>query len=189
MHCNQSRKEKPVFGAVVVGDTGGKFNQFPIADEAKRAMDHNGDIALEEHLLLNPCDDDPATHLGYLPDGEMFAVNGSKRGQASIDVFRLNLHRRKEIRRAALTPLEAVLKFKARVEQMGSAAATAEFEGMLNSLTSDDTVFAGMRRYFVKNPAGLGVLTATPRSQPVRPPPRRQQASARPAGRRARRSV
>lgn len=156
-YCNQNRKEKPVFSGRVTGDSGGKLDQFPIADETGRAMDHNDDITREERLLINPCDDDPTVHLAYLPNGEMFAINGSRLGQTSIDVFRLNLFRIKRSRRIALKALPDILELRKSAMQLGLAPVLAQLDAIVDTLTSDEAAFAGMTRYFVRNPAALGV--------------------------------
>ena len=69
----------------------GKWNAFPLADEARRAQ-QPGDEIHEEPLLINPTADDPAVHLGLHPlTGVMFPLNESLRGEACIDIFGLNL--------------------------------------------------------------------------------------------------
>jgi uncharacterized protein (TIGR02646 family) len=156
-YCNQNRKEKPVFAALVAGDSGGKLDQFPIADEAKRAMDHDQDIALEQRLLIDPTIDDPAEHLAYLPNGEIFALNGSPAGQKSIEVFRLNLFRIKRSRRMRLELLPHLLTMQRLAVRSQAQALLVEIEGMLEKLAQDAAPFAGMIRYFVRNPAGLGI--------------------------------
>jgi hypothetical protein len=56
-HCNQRRRH------VLVGETElegyGKMDQFPLASEAKRALDAESDLKQEEkvRLLINPCKD------------------------------------------------------------------------------------------------------------------------------------
>jgi hypothetical protein len=69
----------------------GKWNAFPLADEAKRAL-KPGDEVNEDPLLINPVHEDPVVHLGLnAATGVLFAMNGSPRGQACIDILGLNL--------------------------------------------------------------------------------------------------
>jgi len=69
----------------------GKWNAFPIADESLRAK-QPGDEIHEAPLLINPTIEDPAVHLGLDPaTGVLFAIAGSPRGEACIEIFGLNL--------------------------------------------------------------------------------------------------
>jgi uncharacterized protein (TIGR02646 family) len=82
--CNRARKQDIEGGDPKLG---GKENQFPLADESKRAK-KPGDEVAETHLLLDPCHDDPASHLEFRDDG--FVVEKtSARGKASIEVYAL----------------------------------------------------------------------------------------------------
>ncbi|NJK31730.1 MAG: hypothetical protein HC927_04535 [Deltaproteobacteria bacterium] len=67
----------------------GKWDHFPLADESKRAEAPGGE-AEEEPLLINPLVEDPGEHLAVTKEGVLFAVDGSKRGQACIDLLGLN---------------------------------------------------------------------------------------------------
>ena len=156
-YCNQNRKERPTFDDPTPGDTGGKFDQFPIEDESNRAMDHTQDVAREEPLLINPCMEDPAVHLAYDPTGRMFALNGSTKGETSIRVFRLNLRRLVSERRKTLGIVWQLLQLRERAKERGEGAAADEAVDILGSLAADDMVFAGMVSFFIANAEALGV--------------------------------
>lgn len=66
----------------------GKGNWFPLENEAKRAT-KEGDEALEEPLLINPCVDFPEDHLHFRPNG--LVIPTTRRGYASVLTY--GLHR------------------------------------------------------------------------------------------------
>ena len=156
-YCNQNRKERPTFEDPVPGESGGKHDQFPIADETKRAMSPGDDYSLEEPLLIDPSIEDPSDHLGYFPAGGMFALGASRKGETSIRIFRLNLRRIVNERRRDLAIVRQVMQMRNRAVERGEAAAAAEAEDILSSLAADDRPFAGMVRYFMENPEALDV--------------------------------
>lgn len=81
--CNQPNTEP-------TGESIGKRNYFPLADETQRAQAKGGEAG-EQPLLINPLVDDPAEHLGVDQLGVMFANNDSPRGKTCIEIFGLNL--------------------------------------------------------------------------------------------------
>ena len=155
--CNQNRKERRTFDDPTPGDTGGKHDQFPVEDEQQRAMDHTEDVGKETPLLLDPSVEDPAPHLAYDPTGRIFALQGSKKGETSIRVFRLDLRRLRRDRRKTLAIVRQVMEMRARMEERGDNAAAAEVAKFIDSFAADDMQFAGMVRYFIANPEALGV--------------------------------
>jgi uncharacterized protein (TIGR02646 family) len=71
----------------------GKANQFPVADENRRAQ-KPGKENEEEYLLLDPCRDDPQAHLEFLAEGVIRARLAapetlSRKGTTSIEVYGL----------------------------------------------------------------------------------------------------
>ncbi|MGJ6980950.1 hypothetical protein ACSDQ9_10555 [Aestuariimicrobium soli] len=95
--------------------TAGKANQFPVADEGRRAS-RPGEETDEPRLLLHPYLDDPARHLqfveapGSIRDGEVEARptrRGAKKlspmGRASIEVYALQRQGLVAARAAQLT--------------------------------------------------------------------------------------
>ncbi|MES2187197.1 MAG: hypothetical protein V4505_21795 [Pseudomonadota bacterium] len=82
--CNRPRTQTDAEDVV---RTIGKANFFPLEDEALRAVAIDG-VAGEAPLLLDPCVDDPATHLRFTDDGriEVAELNGapSEKGEATI---------------------------------------------------------------------------------------------------------
>jgi uncharacterized protein (TIGR02646 family) len=86
--CNSQRKQE-IGGQMV---TMGKGNQFPIADEVRRAR-AKGEERLEGRLLLHPYLDQPERHLEFGDDGVVRSrrVSGrtSRKGEHSIAVYAL----------------------------------------------------------------------------------------------------
>jgi hypothetical protein len=103
--CNRARKQQVLRPATNGGlqwteVLQGKANQFPLADEKKRATKYTADLGLEQPLLLDPCTDDPANFFRFEEDGvvvpriEKPKTTAEKlirqRALASIDVYALN---------------------------------------------------------------------------------------------------
>lgn len=155
-YCNQNRKERPTFDDPTPGTTGGKVDKFPIADENNRAMDHTHDVAVEEPLLLNPCEDDPELHLAYEPTGRIITLNGSSKGRVSIQILRLHLRRLTNLRRDTLDIVQEMLAMRNRTQERGEEEATQEINNILKTMADSNRQFAGMVRFFLNNPAALG---------------------------------
>jgi uncharacterized protein (TIGR02646 family) len=86
--CNSERRHVILGSEVTVG----KGNQFPIADEARRASEPDQERH-EERLLLHPYHDRPERHFEFDADGVVRArrTGGreSRKAKASIDVYAL----------------------------------------------------------------------------------------------------
>ena len=87
--CNQRRKDKPRWGDLSYGKTGGKSDQFPLEDEETRAMSHNDDIYNEVALLIDPCYDDPEWYIEYGVLGNISSIENNPFGIAAINVCNL----------------------------------------------------------------------------------------------------
>ena len=83
IHCNSAEYLERYDGTI---HKMGKGTKFPLADERARAK-KPGDEAMEQPLLLNPCDDDPSLHLAFEPDGMIRGL--SPAGWQSIEVYGL----------------------------------------------------------------------------------------------------
>jgi uncharacterized protein (TIGR02646 family) len=111
--CNRKRRKEFEQGV----DVSGKANIFPVEDETKRWRNHRAECK-EVHLLLNPCDDKPESHLEFLRDGVIRAKKRgsveSLRGLRSIEVFGLRrsdlVEQRAEKERLVRTAVERALK-------------------------------------------------------------------------------
>lgn len=67
----------------------GKANKFPLTIEDERIRNANKPIVQEDpfSLLLNPCKEDPSTHIQFEPNGRVTALD--KMGEESIAVYGL----------------------------------------------------------------------------------------------------
>ncbi len=94
-----------------------KRNLFPLREPAHRALSHHADVAQEEPLFVNPCDDDPELFISFRKE-VAFAPNGNVRGERSIDALGLNRPPLVEHRLGALQKIEllrkSILLFRAR---------------------------------------------------------------------------
>lgn len=76
----------------------GKKDSFPLADMGVRATAETTDFSRELPLLINPCEDDPATYLAHsvdpqYPTGLIVAAGNARqqaRANASIHIYGLN---------------------------------------------------------------------------------------------------
>ena len=119
----------------------GKKDCFPLAEEGERALAEIRDFAEERALLINPCNDDPATCITYsfdparpiglmLPEGDLPAQT---RGAVSIQVYGLNRLGLVQERTAILRRLEflgtLVLDLAECVADLEEPATRAKLQG------------------------------------------------------------
>lgn len=70
-----------------------KRDQFPVAGVRAPAGATGAELLKEEPLLLDPCGDDPASHLDFLEDGRVEPRAGSNRVRALTTIETLGLNR------------------------------------------------------------------------------------------------
>lgn len=81
-----------------------KGNIFPLKDETKRAINHNGKVALEKPLLLNPSGlKDPRNHIKFTNE---FIRGYSIEGKETVDICKLDREGLNEERRKHLNEIE-----------------------------------------------------------------------------------
>ncbi len=157
-HCNQSRGDKPRWGDLREAGTGGKSDQFPLADESTRARGPKDDLNREARLLLDPCADRPEEHLRYTVDGQIVATAGSIRGETSIRVFHLTRRRLRDRRRDKVEEVVALLKLIRKQEAEGNAGAAQDFRDFLATwFLADACEYAAVARAVVRDPAVFGL--------------------------------
>jgi uncharacterized protein (TIGR02646 family) len=157
--CNQRRQDKPRWGDLSAAPAAGKLDQFPLALEAQRAMNHLIVPNQEDPLLLNPCDGpDPEDHLRHTPTGMMTPRANSAKGKASIAVYHLNRRRLKDARKQAIQTTAFALQMLRRAEQRGDAAAAADMRTFISQRLLDESIpYAGAARAVDRDPAAFGV--------------------------------
>ena len=158
-HCNQRRKDKPIWGDLNMKASGGKLDQFPLEDESSRAMAHTDDVAQEKPLLLNPCEDDPEQFLGYDPAGQVFAVSSGDRGGATIDICHLKRRRLARPREKKIAAVCALLRLVRDAQQANVPAAVNQGlqDLLVTQFLDESCCFAGVARYVHRHPADFGV--------------------------------
>jgi uncharacterized protein (TIGR02646 family) len=160
--CNSPRTQK------VTGEKArvlGKGTEFPIANEAKRAV-RPGQESQERRLLLNPCLDNPDEHLVFEEEGEEVIVrpaikpNGkeSPMGRESIRVFGLRRMGLAEARRDRMIWIKAQLsRIDRYISRLNKDPENEDNTNLLNEemlvldkLLEDDQPYAGMARQYVQ---------------------------------------
>ena len=119
-----------------------KGNKFPIT--GRRAAIEAGweEIEKEKNVLLDPCVDDPESHLIFSQDG--FVTAATERGEVTIDVLNLNRLTLVEQRRAKLNTARTQLRYTVQAFLDEAKARTA-----LDDLLSPTEPFAAMRRQYI----------------------------------------
>lgn len=118
-----------------------KGNLFPLLNPERRARSHRDAIRLEEPLLLHPHDDEPSHHIGFREE-VAFAVDGSVRGQATIEILQLNRPDLIESRRGLLDTLTVVRKLRTALQlflrgrEAAGVAPPPELSGKLEEIDS-----------------------------------------------------
>lgn len=157
--CNQHRRDKPRWGNRRYGRAGGKADQFPLMDEANRAMSHDDDVGLERPLLIDPCgNDDPERHLDYDVKGEIYPRRGSVLGRATIDVLNLNRSRLHKPRAKLIKQTVYWLKILRKSKSKGDREAEQDAKKTIDEFCiADDCQYAGAARAVQRDPDNFGV--------------------------------
>jgi len=156
--CNKRRKDRPLWGDLRYAGTGGKLDQFPLEDEALRAMSHTENLSLERPLLLDPCTDWPESHLRYDLLGQVQPAPADRRARASITVFNLKRRRLRDLRRNRIDDVVALLKLIRDCKDREETEAAADLEDFLeNRFLSDGCAYAGAARFVRSDPDAFGV--------------------------------
>lgn len=158
-HCNQKRKDKPRWADPTELPAAGKLDQFPLDDESTRVMSHGGNdhLADEDTLLIDPCYDDPEDYLGFDPIGQVFSLEDSPYGEATIKVFNLRRRRLRTLRQEKVETTVIILKFVRKYEQEGNDAVAGDFRSLLDDDKSDSAEFAAVARYIDRNPEAFNI--------------------------------
>jgi uncharacterized protein (TIGR02646 family) len=156
--CNQKRKDKPIWGDLRYGRTGGKGTQFPLEDESTRAMNHKESIRKEKYTLLNPCIDNPKQYLTFGIEGQILSVDDNKRGEATIEIFNLFQRRLKIERKKVINNIIVLLQTINKFEAIGHNSVVKELNiFMKKTFLSDNCNYSAVARAIVKNPDAFGV--------------------------------
>jgi uncharacterized protein (TIGR02646 family) len=155
--CNQNREDKPLWDDPVSGTTEGKADQFPIEDEALRALGPEGDLASERPLLLDPCADDPEQSFRYTPLGEIEPLSGDARAEASIRIFHLTRRRLRDRRREQIKTVVGLLRLLRSRRQINDPNVASLERDITEIFFSDTAPFAGAARLVRNDPDAFAV--------------------------------
>jgi len=144
-YCNRMQK-------VEVGERGrsesiGKHNRFPLIDESKRAYTPEADLSLEQPMLLDPTVDDPAPHLTFSDDGQVF----SETARGNVTISTLGLNRVNLIQQRLSTALQYRAALTATIAAFKAGDGRAP--DLLRDLTrmgDSNAAYAGMIRQFLQ---------------------------------------
>lgn len=154
--CNRNRKDKPIWGDLNMGITGGKFDQFPLADEDKRAMSPKDDITHEDPLILDPCNDNPEERINYLVGGDITGIDDH--GETTVRICHLKRRRLCKARWKKIKSVINWLKLIQDLKKKGKNSKIPVIEILVKSEYLDDECeFAGAARFVAKHPDLFGM--------------------------------
>lgn len=156
--CNQRREDKPTWDDDTAGETAGKFYQFPLLDEAKRAMNPDANIAQEQPLLLDPCLDKPELYLKFNLLGEAVAIADDKRGLATIKICFLNRRALRSLRVKKISEVIGLVKVIREQEIQGNMELVHELRDYIQEHHLVDTeIYSATGRCVVNDPEAFGL--------------------------------
>jgi uncharacterized protein (TIGR02646 family) len=153
--CNQHRKARPTWSGEP-GIASGKLDQFPLEKENDRALTPRSDLDAEERLVLDPCRDQPEQHFQYDLLGGIRTSAGSKKGNTSINVFKLGEPRLRKARQVRISEIVAGLRLLETVKTRGPGDIEAAHR-LIQTFTRASSQFAGATRYVIACPEEFGV--------------------------------
>jgi hypothetical protein len=151
--CNQRRVDQPTFDEPIALPAAGKLDQFPLADETRRAMGPDDPLENEEPLLLNPClDQDCESRFRYDILGEIFSADDAdQRAVKTIEICNLKRRRLRDARRKEIVLMISFLKLYEQVMTSNNATTIALAQAALDAFLVDERPFAGTCRYINNN--------------------------------------
>lgn len=156
--CNQKRKDAPTWRDPTTGAAQGKLDQFPLADEAQRAADHNGALANEQPLMLDPCqaDDDPESHFIFDSHGQILARDAADvRARETIRICNLKRRRLRDERAQVVVRVVHIVRLLDRVIAKGHLDLISEVQELLGLAVQESAHYAAVARYVERDPAAF----------------------------------
>lgn len=158
VHCNQSRKDKPIWGDLKEAGSGGKGTQFPLESGSIRIMDHKGSISKEKCLLLNPSKDYPEKYITFGLEGQAIAIDDSAKGVTSIQVYNLRSRRLRIERKKIVDTVVGLLKEVKNLKSSGNEEfAMGIFSVVKKHFLADNCNYAAVARAVVSKPEAFGI--------------------------------
>ena len=154
--CNQRRQDKPSWDDPIPGQTQGKLDQFPIADETKRATGPEADLKQEQPLLFNPCINDFKAEFHYNQFGQILEENQSQRLKETIRICHLTRSRLRKKRTLVIKRAAKFISTIRKYEQTQPEVAKEVRELFWDNLLGDNCYFAAVARYVDQHPERFG---------------------------------
>lgn len=156
-HCNQARKDRARWGdaSTAAGPSRGKMDQFPLADESRRAMSPQDAIEDEEPLLLDPNVDLPEEYLTFDATGQVHPIDDDPRATATIEICHLSRKRLTDDRGKVILRVAKLLTLHAAAKHDPTIA--DGLREILDDLCADAAEFAGVARCVQNDPGAFGV--------------------------------
>lgn len=155
--CNRRRLDHPTWADREAGIAGGKLTQFPLEDEAGRALSPEADLGLECPVLLDPCADTPEAHLLYTPHGEIEPAPDDPRAEATIDIFHLRRRRLRDRRKQHLDLVVLLIKRWLQIRNLHPKEAESFKKDLEEKIFADSAPFAGAARFVLHDLDAFGV--------------------------------
>jgi len=159
-HCNQRRKDKPIWGDLTYAQTGGKADQFPLTDEVHRVMAHDCGKLLENEvpLLINPCNENPEQFITFGINGQILSIDDNPKGKATIEICNLKRRRLKETRKEAINKVIKLYKLYLELSDSGNTVAANSLHEIIESnFLSDSSNYAASARTVINDPNAFGL--------------------------------
>lgn len=151
--CNQRRKDQPRYDDPRTLPAEGKLDQFPIEDEAHRAMKPGDDLSKERPLLLDPCGDEPENHFTYDIHGQVHPLSPDDR--IAEETIRICHLRRRRLRDDRVRIIIIVCKLMRNIQLAREVEESEVMKGLfsiLDEYTVPSSPYAGAARSVKKNP-------------------------------------
>lgn len=155
-YCNQRRKDKPRWGDRRTLPAAGKLDQFPVVDEAHRAMSPDESINDELPLLLDPNVDDPELYFEYDLQGQISAIDDDPFAEETIRICHLTRRRLRKRRSIVVRRMVRIVRSLERARSLGDPGLVQELDDLLTESTADSAHYAAVARAVVRDPVAFG---------------------------------
>jgi hypothetical protein len=123
-----------------------KGSLFPLKDESKRALNHNGNVSREAPLLLNPTGrKDPTKHIKFT---NQFISGVTPEGKQTIEICKLDRDGLNEERKKLLNEIDERITIVITNQDPG---ATLRAKKYLKKAVSEDAPFSAMVKDYLKS--------------------------------------
>jgi uncharacterized protein (TIGR02646 family) len=130
-----------------------KQNLFPLLNPADRATNHKQNINREQPLFINPGKDNPEDFIGFRAE-MAYAIDGTTKGQTTIDLLRLNMRSLPEARLQRLQILRVLQQIVDLAHHQPTNIAlqteAAEAAKLLKDAVADSAEFAAAARWAIR---------------------------------------